>query len=108
MTELDSRGTKIVTEMYEADDIYIDCRPVDSTGEVIVLDEDNIVDDSVEITAEMFDDTANLWTSESFVNGIGFQTVLGLSILAIIYGLGNYVFNKIPSKIIDNKLKTSY
>ena len=88
----------------EDEDIYIDCRPVSTYGgEVIIEDDDNNVINSG-ASADMLDDVALNFSSGAITNNIGFQTFLGIALLGILYGLGNFVFKEIPKKLIDKKL----
>ena len=76
----------------EDDDIYIDCSPVNEIGEV------------VESSGDLISPGLNLptFSSELLNNNIGFQSMLGIVLLGVIYGVGDYVFNIFPNKIINN------
>lgn len=88
----------------EDEDIYIDCRPVSTYGgEVIIEDDDNNLINSG-VSADMVNSVAINVSSGAITDNIGFQTLLGIALLGILYGLGNFVFKEIPKKLIDKKL----
>jgi len=89
----------------EDEDIYIDCRPVSTYGgEVIIEDDDNNLINSG-VSADMVNDVAINISSGAITDNIGFQTLLGIALLGILYGLGNYVFKEVPKNLIDKKLR---
>lgn len=89
----------------EDEDIYIDCRPVSTYGgEVIVEDKDNN-QVNTEVSATMVDDLALNFSNGTITNNIGFQSLIGIGLLAILYGVGNYVFKEFPKNLIDKKLR---
>lgn len=89
----------------EDEDIYIDCRPVSTYGgEVIIEDDDNNLINSG-VSADMVNSVAINVSSGAITDNIGFQTLLGIALLGILYGLGNFVFKEIPKKLIDKKLR---
>ena len=89
----------------EDEDIYIDCRPVSTYGgEVIVEDKDNNKVNTG-VSADMVDDLALNFSNGSITNNIGFQSLIGIGLLAILYGVGNYVFKEFPKNLIDKKLR---
>ena len=89
----------------EDEDIYIDCRPVSTYGgEVIVEDKDNNKVNTG-VSADMVDDLALNFSSGNITNNIGIQSIIGIGLLAILYGIGNYVFKEIPKNLIDKKLR---
>ena len=106
MADTTTYSNAVVTKLLEAEDIYIDCRPVDTTGEVIELDDDNYFDE-VGITSEMFDDASDMLINSDIINNIGFQSALGIILLLLLYTLGDYVFRKFPTSIINKKIETS-
>tara|TARA_B100001093_G_scaffold513195_1_gene584603 strand:+ start:7038 stop:7337 length:300 start_codon:yes stop_codon:yes gene_type:complete len=86
----------------EDEDIYIECRPVDITGEVIMDSSDNM---SVEmVNNSIIDSLTTSLSTDSISNNISFQTLIGIIFLSILYGIGNFVFKNIPKKIIDKKV----
>jgi hypothetical protein len=92
-------------QFVEEEDIYIDCKPVSTYGgEVIVTDADNN-QVTAGVSADMLDSIATNFTSGNITDNIGFQTVVGITLLCILYGVGNYVFKELPNKLIDNKLR---
>jgi len=89
----------------EDEDIYIDCRPVSTYGgELIVEDEDNNVINTG-VSADMVDDVALNFSTGTITDNIGIQTLIGIALLGILYGLGNYVFKEFPKNLIDKKLR---
>ena len=89
----------------EDEEIYIDCRPVSTYGgEVIIEDDDNNLINSG-VSADMVNDVAINISSGAITDNIGFQTLLGIALLGILYGLGNYVFKEVPKNLIDKKLR---
>ena len=87
----------------EDEDIYIDCKPVSTYGgEVITTDDDNNILDSG-TSADTINKLAVGGLTEITKN-IGFQLVIGITTLAALYGIGNYVFKQIPRSAIDKKL----
>ena len=89
----------------EDEDIYIDCRPVSTYGgEVIKTDEeDNILNTGV--STAVVDEVALNFSNGTITNNIGFQSLIGIGLLAILYGVGNYVFKEFPKNLIDKKLR---
>jgi hypothetical protein len=93
------------TPFVENEDIFIDCRPVTTYGgELIRKDSDNYLE-TTGISEEMVDSIATNFSNGNITNNIGFQTVIGIGLLAILYGVGNYVFKEIPKNLIDKKLR---
>tara|TARA_B100001778_G_C18550719_1_gene612928 strand:- start:21 stop:326 length:306 start_codon:yes stop_codon:yes gene_type:complete len=89
----------------EDEDIYIDCRPVTTYGgEVIVTDKDNNQVTSG-VNTEIIDNMALNFSNGNITKNIGFQSIVGVTLLAILYGIGNYVFKELPNNLIDKKLR---
>ena len=89
----------------EDEDIYIDCRPVTTYGgEVIVTDKDNNQVTSG-VNTEIIDNIALNFSNGNITKNIGFQSIVGVTLLAILYGIGNYVFRELPNNLIDKKLR---
>tara|TARA_B110000977_G_C11084412_1_gene494105 strand:- start:2251 stop:2550 length:300 start_codon:yes stop_codon:yes gene_type:complete len=84
----------------EQEDIYIDCNPVSIYGGEEITDNKN----DLTTSSEVLDDLALNFSTTSITNNVGFQTLLGVTLLGILYGLGNYVFKELPKNLIDNKL----
>ena len=105
MSDTKSEDTKSAyVKFVEDEDIYIDCRPVSTYGgEVIVEDKDNN-QVNTGVSATMVDDLAKNFSSGNITNNIGIQSIIGIGLLAILYGIGNYVFKEIPKNLIDKKL----
>ena len=81
------------------DDIYIDCQPVSVIGEVI--DKDNNLFKSTNQGPAIFNDLVNNVSGDQILNNIGFQVLLGITLLGVFYGIGNYIFVKFPKKMIN-------
>tara|TARA_Y100001980_G_C14543760_1_gene322626 strand:- start:1140 stop:1445 length:306 start_codon:yes stop_codon:yes gene_type:complete len=89
----------------EDEDIYIDCRPVTTYGgEVIVTDKDNNQVTSG-VNTEIIDNIALNFSNGNITKNIGFQSIVGVTLLAILYGIGNYVFRELPNNLIDKRLR---
>lgn len=86
------------------EDIYIDCNPVDILGEEIETIEDNSAV-SGPGTAQVLDEATNLLSEGKIFDNIGFHTVLGITLLGILYGVGIYVFKEYPKSVLDNKMR---
>lgn len=92
-------------QFVEDEDIYIDCRPVETYGgDVVLTDEDNNIE-NVGVSADVLDEISVNFSDGTIINNIGFQTLLGLILLAIIYCIGNYVFKQVPKMIINKNIK---
>tara|TARA_X000000368_G_scaffold409470_1_gene391461 strand:+ start:544 stop:852 length:309 start_codon:yes stop_codon:yes gene_type:complete len=88
----------------EDEDIYIDCRPVSTYGgELIINDEDDSIENTG-VSSDMIDDIAINVTTGAITDNVGFQTLLGIGLLGILYAIGNYVFKEFPKKIIAKKM----
>tara|TARA_Y100000748_G_scaffold285268_1_gene267681 strand:+ start:755 stop:1039 length:285 start_codon:yes stop_codon:yes gene_type:complete len=88
------------------DNIYISCNPItEYGGEEIKEDEENEIDKSRKISQDMLDDIGLNFSTGVITDNIGFQTLLGLILLGILYGLGNYVFKELPKNLIEKKLR---
>lgn len=96
---------KIATVKFvEDEDIYIDCRPVSTYGgEVILTDEqNNIVNTGV--SADMIDSLTLNFSNGNITNNIVIQSIIGVALLGILYGFGNYIFKEIPKSLIQKKI----
>jgi len=87
-------------ESQENDNIYIDCNPVDIHNEVIETDAENNEVPSNTISTDI---TRNV-LGGSLTDNIGFQSILGIAIIGILYGIGNYIFKQYPTKLLQNKI----
>ena len=84
----------------EDEDIYIDCRPVDTKGVTIMNDEANT---QVINTNDLILDELSLNIGQgNILESVGFQTALGIVLLGVLYGIGSFVFKKLPENYIDN------
>ena len=92
-------GKKSYVKFVEDEDIYIECKPVDIAGEVIT-DTNNTI--STDINNEILDTLSSSLSFDSSLSGksiydnVGFQTLIGIILLAILYAIGNFIFKKIP------------
>jgi hypothetical protein len=101
MTESKTATVKFV----EDEDIYIDCKPVTTYGgEVVIDDADNILV-STAGSAEMLDSIASNFSAGNITDNVGFQTMVGITLLGLLYVLGNYVFKELPKTLIESKLR---
>ena len=95
------------TEISPGDNIYIDCKPTNTRGEEIEPDE-NI--GHIDVTNDMFDELSNKLNNpmlgKTILDNIGFQILVGIILLAIIYFIGNVIFLKYPKKIVNAKNNT--
>ncbi len=104
MSDSNSNSNSAYVKFIEDEDIYIDCRPVSTYGgEVILEDEDNTIVNTG-VSADMLDSIALNFSNGTIINNIVFQTLIGIGLLVILYGLGNFVFKEIPKNLIDKKL----
>ena len=88
----------------EDESIYIDCKPVSTYGgEVIMTNKDNKIINTG-VSADMIDSIALNFSNGNITNNIIFQSTIGVGLLALLYGLGNYIFKEIPKNFINNKL----
>ena len=102
-TEITARTAAV--QLVEDEDIYIDCRPVTTYGgELILRDEDNNEDTSG-VNAQLVDNLALNFSNGNITKNIGFQSIVGVTLLAILYGIGNYVFKELPKNLIDKRLR---
>ena len=86
-------------QLEDNDDIYIDCRLADAKGEDA---DSNVIQGN-----QVMNDMTFSYTSGSLTENVGFQTLLGITLLAILYGIGDYVFKQMPKKILEKKLMRS-
>tara|TARA_B100000886_G_C20180090_1_gene389754 strand:- start:271 stop:573 length:303 start_codon:yes stop_codon:yes gene_type:complete len=91
-----------VVRLNEDEDIYIDCNPVTTEGEEITDDNNEIKPELV--NNQILDDLTNNIVGGELFNNIGIQTIIGVVVFAVLYGLGNYVFKDVPKNIIQKKL----
>jgi hypothetical protein len=89
----------------EDEDIYIDCKPVSTYGGEVVIDDgdNNLV--STAGSAEMLDSIASNFSAGNITDNVGFQTMVGITLLGLLYGVGNYVFKELPKTLIESKLR---
>lgn len=88
------------------DDIYIECNPVDQFGEEdITSSEENIMDGN--FGKNILDDLEITFNSKGVMENIGFQSLFGITIFAIIYFIGDYIFKQMPKQLLDKKIDNS-
>lgn len=93
-----------IIKFEEDEDIYIECRPVDITGEVIIDGSDNMLSET--LNNEILDSLSNNISVDGIFSNVGAQIVIGLLLLAILYIIGNFIFKNVPSNIINKKLSS--
>lgn len=105
MSENTNSKTKILLtpDPSPDDDIYIDCKPVDTnevdTNEVDSIDnEASYRDDNEEMLKDLTSTEFNIFQN------LGFQTLLAVGIFAVILFSGNYVFNKLPNSRLQKAI----
>lgn len=88
------------TNTYQLDDdIYIDCRPVNIIGEVIDDEKETVTSKT---NNQIINEAADFIDGGKILDNIAFQTILGLTLMAILYSIGNYVFKEFPKKILES------
>tara|TARA_Y100000022_G_C13155993_1_gene331723 strand:- start:172 stop:723 length:552 start_codon:yes stop_codon:yes gene_type:complete len=86
----------------EDDDVYINCKPVDTFGKEITAETNFFKSNNM--SNEILDEaTRNLQNGE-LINNVGFQTIIGVFLIIFLYYVGNYVFVKFPKKIINKDI----
>ena len=93
-----------IIKFEEDEDIYIECHPVDITGQVVNDETDNTLSENV--NNEILDSVTSDFTMNNIFSNVGVQVIMGLLLLAILYTIGNYIFKNIPSKIINKSEST--
>ena len=93
-----------IIKFEEDEDIYIECHPVDITGQVVNDETDNTLSENV--NNEILDSLSADLTINNVFSNVGVQVIIGLLLLAILYTIGNFIFKNVPSNII-NKAKSS-
>ena len=96
MSESENTDNKFI-KFIEDEDIYIECSPVDITGEVITSENDKISDSN-----DILDSLSDKF-GINILDNIGLQTLIAIIILGILYAIGTYVFKGITGDIIDKK-----
>lgn len=85
--------------------IYIDCNPVDITGEEITEDTNEFVQE--QINNDLLNEMETWVIGGNMFDDVIFQSVFGLSIIAILYAIGNYLFKDLPKSIINKRIENS-
>ena len=101
MARMTNKPEKTWVKMKQDDNIYIDCDPVDITGEAI--DITNPGDDS-ETNPDILNPITQEFNTGMIYDSIGFQAVLGIVVIGIVYSIGEYVFKTFPKSLIDERL----
>jgi hypothetical protein len=100
-----SESKTATVKFVEDEDIYIDCKPVTTYGgEVVIGDGDNILV-STAGSAEMLDSIASNFSAGNITDNVAFQTMVGITLLGLLYVLGNYVFKELPKTLIESKIR---
>ena len=84
------------------DEIYIDCRPVDIINNDIDIHNDNFKEKHGN-SDSIFNSMTSI-SSNTLSNNVGFQTVIGIVIISIIYGIGGYIFKELPRSIVQDRV----
>jgi len=87
------------------DDIYIDCRPLTIKGEEIITNDNNNFSANTNTNTQILDEINGLVLGGQMYDNIGFQTILGITLLEILYGIGSYVFKEFPTNLIEKKTR---
>ena len=93
-------SSKKWVQVTDEDNIYIDCDPVNTKGEVIDTDED------LSTVNPVLNDMSFKFSSGQLTDNVGFQTFLAITLFTIIYGIGDYVFKQMPKNMIRNKIES--
>ena len=80
------------------DDIYIDCKPVN----MINGDEDD--NEYPKTNTNAMAAISSQLMAPSAMDNVGLQTVIGITAIAVIYSLGNYVFKSFPKSLITERM----
>ncbi len=94
-----SSGQESWVKFVEDEDIYIDCKPVDVTGEVV--DSSSNILNSNNKSMDVLQGLTDGIGGGALFDNIGFQTLLGIVLLGILYSIGNYIFIKYPKNITE-------
>lgn len=73
------------------DNIYIECRQVNDKGEIIEDDKEKTFLDMADVSMD-------------FEKNIAMQAIIGVSLMVMLYTMGNYVFKVYPTQQIERKL----
>lgn len=89
----------------EDENIYIDCNPVDTIGNEVVFNDYGRESEQVpNVNSEVIDSLTDGFRTGQILDNVGLQFTIAISVFAIIYGLGNYVFKTIPNEMLDKRL----
>lgn len=100
-----SESKTATVKFVEDEDIYIDCKPVSTYGGEVVINEDDNNLLSTAGSAEVLDSIASNFSAGNITDNVGFQTMVGITLLGLLYGIGNYVFKELPKSMIESKLR---
>lgn len=89
------------TSFLKDDDVYINCKPVDTFGKEITAETNFFKSNNM--SNELLDEARQNLQSGELTNNIGFQTIVGVFLIIFLYYVGNYVFIKFPKKIINKE-----
>ena len=90
----------------EDEDIYIDCRPVDEKGEVILSDKSN-KNEAYSSKNEIINNLNSEISTGNLYDNIGIQSILAITFMIILYNVGKFVFKDIPKKMIDKHIENN-
>ena len=99
LMEVAPTGQESWVKFVEDEDIYIDCKPVDVTGEVVDSSSNilNMNNKSMDVLQGLTDGVSG----GALFDNIGFQTLLGIVLLGVLYSIGNYIFIKYPKNVTE-------
>lgn len=86
------------------EDLIIDCHPYDVYGdETVESEEDNVI--NKDYGKNILDDLNFKLNASSIFENIGFQSLLAIGIFGIIYFVADYVFKRMPKRLLDRRIQ---
>tara|TARA_B100000927_G_scaffold229050_1_gene188866 strand:- start:36 stop:329 length:294 start_codon:yes stop_codon:yes gene_type:complete len=89
--------TAIHKAQTDDDDIYIDCKPVDTIGNVIGEEQSNV-------SQEVLSDFTTSIGATNLQDNVGIQAIIGITIMGVLYIVGDYVFKQFPKGQIEKQM----
>ena len=83
-------------ELNENDNLYIECYAVDEKNNIIVNNKDKKANNLMNIIEN--DKSLDLG------NSIGIQALVGVSLMLMVYVIGDYIFKIVPNNTIQKKI----
>ena len=84
-------------DLKEDENLYIECYAVDEKNNIIVNNKDT----------QQNNDLMNILQNDKSLdlgNSIGIQALVGISLMLMVYVIGDYVFKIIPNNTIEKKI----